>query len=60
MVVGETPAVISGGSVRAPRRACLRVSTLNDVAMVVDKPPAVIFGGTVRAPWPEFLGLYPE
>lgn len=49
MVVGEMPAVISGGTVRAPWPAFPRVSTLSDVAIVAGETPAVISGGTVRS-----------
>ena len=41
MVVGETPAVISGGTVRAPWPACLMFKTLDDVYMVAGEIPAV-------------------
>ena len=63
MVVGETPAVISGGTVRINGMHTLGYHpfTLNDVAMVAGETPAVISGGTVRAPWPECPRVcYPE
>ena len=52
MVAGETLAVSSGGTVRAPWPAFYSANTLNDVAMGAGETPAVVSGGTVRAPWP--------